>query len=70
MNYTNHAIQRSQERTLSKDELELLNVIGFMAEQKDGCAIITVAKHERNKWIGVLKELLMVLRAIKTDEDG
>lgn len=70
MKFTNHAHQRCQERTISPDELELINSFGIVIEQKGGTAIITIAKAEVTRWSIALKELQTVLKAIKTDIEG
>ncbi len=65
MNMTQHARLRFQQRAISPEELLILMEIGITVEQKSGTSIVTVAKHECNKWISVLKEILMLLRAAR-----
>lgn len=61
MNLSQHAELRSAQRTLSEDELSVLNFIGIEFEQKGGTTLVTISKSEKPRWLNALREALFIL---------
>ncbi len=62
MDFTKHAERRAAQRGFSEDELSVLSAISLYAEQCGGTSLCTVPIKERNRWVGALKEVILLLR--------